>query len=57
MHYINTNNNKNKSINGIIENIQLKWSSKTNDFEEEKNITWKINQLNKTQTKHFELYF
>ena len=47
MHYINTNNNKNKSINSIIENIQLKWSSKTNDFEEDKNITWKINQLNK----------
>jgi SpoVK/Ycf46/Vps4 family AAA+-type ATPase len=46
MHYVNMNNN-NKSINGIIENIQMKWSKKANDFEEDKNITWKINQINK----------
>jgi ATP-dependent 26S proteasome regulatory subunit len=46
MHYTNTNTN-NKSINGIIENIQMKWSTKTNNFEEEKQTTWKINQLDK----------
>ena len=47
MHHVNINNNNNKSINGIIENIQMKWSKKANDFEEDKNITWKINQINK----------
>ena len=46
MHYVNTNSS-NKSINGIVENIQMKWSKKANDFEEDRNITWKINQINK----------
>ena len=48
MHYVNTNSS-NKSINGIIENTQMKWSKKANDFEEDRNITWKINQINKVK--------
>lgn len=47
MHYTNINSSDNKSINGIVENIQMKWSKKANDFEEDRNITWKINQINK----------
>jgi len=47
MHHVNMNSNNNKSINGIVENIQMKWSKKANDFEEDRNITWKINQINK----------
>ena len=42
MHSISINNNK--TINGVIENMHTKWSNKTQNFEEDKNVTWKINQ-------------
>jgi ATP-dependent 26S proteasome regulatory subunit len=43
MHSISINNNK--TINGVIENMHTKWSNKTQNFEEDKNVTWKINQV------------
>lgn len=38
---------KNETITMLIENMQMKWSNKLNNFEEDKNITWKINQSTK----------
>ena len=45
MHYIGINSNQ--TITGVIENIQTRWSNKTNDYTEDRNITWKINQSTK----------
>ena len=42
LHHINRK--ENPTITSIIENMQMKWSKKSNDYEEDKNITWKINQ-------------